>query len=233
MRTLLLLFLLAFTASAMTDGGAPKILVIGDSISAAYGIPVDKGWVARLQKRLEHEGYPHRVVNASVSGDTTSGGLARLPDALERHAPHIVVIELGGNDGLRGLALDAMAENLAAMVKAARGAGARVLLLGIRLPPNYGPAYTERFTDTFRSVAERLDVALVPRLLQDVGERSQFMQDDGIHPNAEGHARILETVWPRIEPLIGSTDTTARALCLRSLAERGCTALTRVRDALQ
>ncbi|MDZ7747501.1 MAG: arylesterase [Halofilum sp. (in: g-proteobacteria)] len=200
MRVLLLVVLIALAQPAAAAG--PTILVVGDSISAGYGIAVEEGWVARLRARLDAQGYPHAVVNASVSGDTTSGGRARLPAALERHEPAVVVIELGGNDGLRGLPLDAMRVNLAAMVTDARDAGARVLLLGVRLPPNYGPAYTERFTEVFRTVARRHDVALVPRVLAGVGERAGLMQADGIHPNAAGHARILETVWPKLQPLL-------------------------------
>lgn len=201
MRLLLLLAMLVLAPPVPADDG-PAILVLGDSISAGYGVALDDGWVARLRERLAAEGYPHAVINASVSGDTTSGGLARLPAALERHTPAVVVVELGGNDGLRGLSPDAMRTNLAAMVERARAAGARVLLLGIRLPPNYGPAYIERFTDVYRAVAEANDVALVPRVLAGVGEREALMQDDGIHPDAEGHARILDNVWPALEPLL-------------------------------
>ena len=175
---------------------------MGDSISAGYGVALDNGWVARLRERLAAEGYRHEVVNASVSGDTTSGGLARLPQALARHAPEIVLIELGGNDGLRGLSLDAMRANLGAMVDRSREAEARVLLMGIRLPPNYGPAYIERFVDVYRDVATEREVALVPRVLEGVGEREALMQADGIHPNARGHARILENIWPVLEPLL-------------------------------
>lgn len=181
---------------------APAVLVLGDSISAGHGVAVEDGWVARLRARLAAENYPHRVVNASIGGDTTSGGRARLPDALERHDPAVVVIQLGGNDGLRGQAPSAMEQNLVAMVEAAREAGARVLLLGIRLPPNYGRAYIERFIAVYEQVAETTGVALVPRVLEGVGERRERMQDDGIHPNAAGHARILDNVWPALEPLL-------------------------------
>ena len=175
---------------------------MGDSISAGYGVAVADGWVARLKQRLDGEGYAYDVVNASVSGDTTSGGRARLSAALERHRPDIVILELGGNDGLRGLSPGAMADNLAAMVETARDAGARVLLVGVRLPPNYGPAYIERFLDVYRDVAEREDVPLVPRILEGVGDRRSLMQDDGIHPNARGHERVLENVWPVLRPML-------------------------------
>lgn len=217
----------------------PTILVLGDSISGGYGVAIDEGWVERLRQRLDAQGYPHAVVNASVSGDTTSGGLARLPAALERHAPDVVIVELGGNDGLRGLSLAAMEENLAEMVRLAREAGARVLLLGVRLPPNYGQAYVQRFTDVFRQVAERLGVALVPRVLEGVGERRELMLDDGIHPNPRGHARILETVWPALEPLLQDSAAlqarpaqlvTERLQChalVRPRVPAGCAGLTR------
>ena len=176
--------------------------MVGDSISAAHGVALADGWVARLQDRLAERGYPHRVVNASVGGDTTSGGLARLPDALARHRPSVVVIELGGNDGLRGQPPKAMAANLGRMVARARAAGARVLLLGVRLPPNYGPAYTEAFAEAYRKAAREHDAALVPRVLAGVGERRALMQGDGIHPNAAGHARILDNVWPALKGLL-------------------------------
>jgi acyl-CoA thioesterase-1 len=199
---LLLAAVWLFAASA-ASAAAPVILVVGDSISAAHGVALDNGWVARLQDRLAERGYPHRVVNASVGGDTTSGGLARLPDALARHRPSVVVIELGGNDGLRGQPPNAMTANLGRMVTRARAAGARVLLLGVRLPPNYGPAYTEAFAEAYRKVAREHDAALVPRVLAGVGERRALMQGDGIHPNAAGHARILDNVWPALRALIG------------------------------
>ena len=207
MRLLALLMLCVLLLAATGGAGAtsepgPRILVLGDSISAAYGVPLEAGWVARLRDRLDAEGYSHQVINASVSGDTTSGGLERLPAALERHSPVVVVIELGGNDGLRGLSPEAMRSNLDGMVRKAREAGARVLLLGVRLPPNYGPAYTRQFTRVFRDVAQRHDIALAPRILEGVGEETELMQEDGIHPDDRGHARILATVWPRLEPLL-------------------------------
>lgn len=198
----MLLFLVLLLSCLPATAGDRTILIVGDSISAGYGVAVADGWVARLQQRLDAAGYPYDVVNASVSGDTTSGGRERLPAALERHRPDIVVIELGGNDGLRGLAPKAMADNLSAMVDMARDAGAQVLLVGVRLPPNYGPAYIERFLDVYRDVAERKDVPLVPRILQGVGKRRDLMQDDGIHPNARGHARVLENIWPALQPLL-------------------------------
>jgi len=189
-------------AAAAPAVAAPTILVVGDSLSAAHGMAVEAGWVARLRQRLDERGYPHRVVNASVGGDTTSGGRARLPEALAEHQPAIVIIELGGNDGLRGQSLQAMRANLAAMVERSRQAGARVLLLGVRLPPNYGPAYSEAFAAIYRQVADSHEAVLVPRLLEGVGERREFMQADGIHPNADGHARILDNVWPALKDFL-------------------------------
>ena len=160
--------------------------------------------MAHLRERLAEGDYPHRVVNASVSGDTTSGGLARLPQALAEHDPAVVLIQLGGNDGLRGQSLDAMRQNLSTMAARARDHGARVLLLGIRIPPNYGPAYTQAFAQTYQQVAQTQDIPLVPRLLGGVAERDELMQADRIHPNAAGHARILDNVWPKLRGLLGA-----------------------------
>lgn len=200
-----MLVLLLSPLSLTASDDRPTVLVLGDSISAGYGVAVEDGWVGRLNARLEAENYPHRVVNASITGDTTSGGRSRLPDALERHEPAIVIIELGGNDGLRGQSLEAMRQNLQAMIEHARGADARVLLLGIRLPPNYGHAYIERFIGVYEQLADTTGVALVPRVLEGVGERREFMQDDGIHPNADGHEVILDNVWPALLPLVEAT----------------------------
>jgi acyl-CoA thioesterase-1 len=154
---------------------------------------------------LAQKGHPHEVINASVSGNTTSNGRSRLPETLERHDPAIVIIQLGGNDGLRGLAPAAMRDNLAAMIEQARGADARVLLAGIRLPPNYGKAYIERFRRVYREIANSYDIAFVPKILDGVGKRDEWMQADGIHPNAAGQARILDNVWPELTPLLEST----------------------------
>ena len=202
-----MLLLLSLSGISPAAEAPRTILVVGDSISAGYGVPVEDSWVGRLRRRLQSEDPSWHVVNASVSGDTTSGALARLPAALERHDPEVVIIQIGGNDGLRGLSPEAMRDNLVTMVERARASGARVLLLGIRLPPNYGRAYIERFIDVYREVAERTGVQLVPRVLAGVGERREFMQDDGIHPNTDGHARILETVWPRLAPLLQRSES--------------------------
>ncbi len=180
----------------------PTVLVLGDSLSEGHGVAVESSWVSRLQQHLEEQGHPHKVVNAGISGDTTSGGLSRLPGALERHEPAIVIIALGGNDGLRGLSLAAMRENLARMIRLSREAGARPVLAGVRLPPNYGPAYRDRFRDVFAGLAAELDVPLVPKIMADVAEDPELMLEDGIHPNERGHARIVDNVWPVLRPLL-------------------------------
>ncbi|PTD98091.1 arylesterase [Pseudothauera lacus] len=191
-----LFVLLSGTAQAAT------ILVWGDSLSAGYGLRDGEAWPTLLQTRLASEGFPHRVVNGSVSGETSAGGLSRLPAALERHRPAIVILELGANDGLRGLAPRLLAENLGAMVDAARGAGARVLLIGMQMPPNYGPAYTRRFAATFTEVAAARQVALLPFLLDGFAERPEMFLADGIHPNAEAQPLILDNVWAQLQPLL-------------------------------
>ena len=178
------------------------ILVFGDSLSAAYGIRPEQGWVALLTQRLQAQGYGYQIVNASVSGETTSGGLQRLPRALQLHQPGIVVLELGANDALRGLPLSGTRANLAQMVRLSQEAGARVLLVGIRIPPNYGPRYTEEFASVFPELAKQYHLPLVPFLLQDVALNPARMQEDGMHPNAAGEAPILDTVWPYLKPLL-------------------------------
>lgn len=178
------------------------ILVLGDSLSAAYGIKPEQGWVALLQKRLLAQGYGYRVTNASVSGETSSGGLGRLPRALELHKPSIVIIELGGNDGLRGLPVSTTRQNLAEMIGLAREAGAKVLLVGVRMPPNYGPRYTGEFARTFTEISERHGIALVPFFLEKVALDSALMQEDGLHPTARAQPILLDTIWPRLLPLL-------------------------------
>jgi acyl-CoA thioesterase I len=196
---LLMLGLAALSATA----DAPAILVVGDSISAGYGLAhVDDGWVGMLRAKLKAEGYGYQVVNASVSGETTAGGLARLPRALELHHPQIVVIELGGNDGLRALPIDQMRANLSKMIDLSVAVGARVLLLGMRVPPNYGPEYTEKFYSTFADVAHAKKAALVPFLLADVALSPDLMQADGVHPNELGQPKVLATVWPVLRSLL-------------------------------
>ncbi|MFI4982701.1 MAG: arylesterase [Nevskiales bacterium] len=202
MKRLVVLFVLTLvTSSALADAGT--ILVFGDSISAGFGLsPPERGWVNLLQGKLHSEGYGYRVVNASVSGETTAGGLARLPRALALHHPGIVLLELGGNDGLRALPVTAMRANLAQMASLARAAGAEVLLLGMRIPPNYGPAYTEQFFSAFGQVAQDLHLRFVPFLLQDVALSPELMQADGYHPNEPGQPRLLQNVWPALAPML-------------------------------
>jgi len=197
---LMVCLLVAATASAQPTR---TILVFGDSISAGYGLPVGKGWVALLRAKLEREGYGYRVVNASVSGETTAGGLDRLPRALALHRPRILILELGGNDGLRALPVAPMRANLERMVRLARAAGATVLLLGMRIPPNYGPEYAGAFQRAFTLIARTDSLPFVPFLLQGIALRPALMQADGLHPNVRGQPRLLANVWPALQPLLG------------------------------
>ena len=193
------------------DGNAPVILLFGDSISAGYGIRVEQGWVSLMQRKIAQEAYGFRVVNASISGETTSGGLARLPRALATQPPRIVILELGGNDGLRGLPLTVTRDNLAQMIRLARQHGSRVLLLGMRLPPNYGPRYTTDFQDLYVALAQQYDVPLVPFLLEKVALNPSLMQADGLHPTEAAQPLLLDTVWPKLEPLLQAVRAQARA----------------------
>jgi acyl-CoA thioesterase-1 len=182
---------------------AATILVWGDSLSAGYGLRPDQAWPTLLQTRLAREGFPHRVVNASVSGETSAGGRSRLPAALARYRPDVLILALGANDGLRGLPPEHLADNLGAMIEAAHRAGARVLLAGMQMPPNYGPVYTRRFAETFARVAQAHKVALLPFLLEGFAERRALFQPDGLHPTADAQPLILDNVWPRLMPLLG------------------------------
>jgi acyl-CoA thioesterase-1 len=180
-------------------GQPTKVLVVGDSLSAEYGIARGSGWVALMQQRLQKALVGATVVNASISGDTSSGGRTRLPALLAEHKPTHVIVELGSNDALRGLPLAMTRDNLAAMLRAARAAGARVLLLGMRMPPNYGRNYTQEFETMFASLAKAEGAALVPFMLAGVAdspEAASLFQDDRIHPNAKAHAIIVDNVWP-------------------------------------
>ncbi|MFO1339098.1 MAG: arylesterase [Burkholderiaceae bacterium] len=184
---------------------AAKLVVVGDSLSAEYGLARGSGWVALLGERVAREKLPVEVVNASISGDTTAGGRSRLPALLKTHAPKVVVIELGGNDALRGLPLAETRANLTAMVRAARGAGAQVLLAGMQVPPNYGRQYTADFERAFADVAQAEHVALVPFLLKGIADRpdaEDWFQADRIHPLAKAHPLILDSVWPVLLPLL-------------------------------
>jgi acyl-CoA thioesterase I len=184
-------------------GETPVILVFGDSLSAGYGLAhVELGWVELLKTRLKDAGYGYQVVNASVSGETTAGGLARLPRALELHHPAVVIIELGGNDGLRALPIPQLRANLGQMVDLAAAAGAKILVLGMRMPPNYGPEYTQQFSDSFSELARTKKVPWVPFLLNDIALSQNLLQEDTIHPNAEGQPKLLENVWPALKPIL-------------------------------
>jgi acyl-CoA thioesterase-1 len=180
----------------------PTILVFGDSISAAYGIRVEEGWVSLLQKKLTTQGYGYRVVNASVSGETTGGGLARLPRALERHRPAILILELGGNDALRGLSLNEVRTNLDGMIRKSQAAGARVVLAGMRMPPNYGPRYSQEFQAMYSELSREHRLPLIPFVMEGVALDASLMQADGIHPNAKAQPLLLSKIWPRLEPLL-------------------------------
>ena len=178
-----------------TPAGAAKILVFGDSLSAAYGMPLEQGWVALLQSRLNEQGLDYQVINRSISGETTAGGRTRLPRILEQEKPAWVLLALGANDGLRGIKPSELRANLQAMIDAIQKQGAKVLLIGMHLPPNYGRAYSTRFNEVYTELAGRTGVALVPFLLEGVGRDARQMQDDGLHPRAEAQPRVLENVW--------------------------------------
>ncbi|MDH1443491.1 arylesterase [Pseudomonas sp. GD03721] len=181
---------------------AGTLLVVGDSISAAFGLDSRQGWVALLEKRLVQEGFEHQVVNASISGDTSAGGAARLPALLVEHKPELVIIELGGNDGLRGQPPAQLQQNLASMVRQSQEAGAKVLILGMKLPPNYGQRYTTAFAEVFPKVASETGSALVPFLLEGAAGVPSMMQPDGIHPTAAAQPVMLDNVWPTLKPLL-------------------------------
>ena len=181
---------------------APVILVFGDSLSAGYGLETSQAWPSLLQQRLNHNKQNWRVVNASISGETSAGGLARLPAALVQQKPAIVILELGANDGLRGLSLTAMQRNLDAMILRIQHTGARVLLVGIHLPPNYGMAYTEKFQNTFASLARQQHIALLPSLLSGIEAKRELFQTDGFHPIASAQNQVLDNVWKSLQPLL-------------------------------
>jgi acyl-CoA thioesterase-1 len=194
--------LLAFTPLAQAQDKTPVLLVVGDSVSAGYGLSNGQGWVELLTKKLATEGYKYRIVNASISGDTTAGGRARLPALLAQHKPAIVILELGGNDALRGGKLATTRDNLDAMVSASQSAGAKVLVVGMEIPPNYGPAYAREFRDVFTGVASTRKVPLVPSFFAGFGEDLGYFQADRIHPTAQAQARLLDNVWPQLAPLL-------------------------------
>ncbi len=199
------MWLSALPARGRAQAAKKTLLVVGDSLSAEYGLPRGTGWVALLEARVAKQAPQWQVVNASISGDTTSGGRSRLQALLDRHKPALVVVELGGNDALRGLPLSMSRDNLVAMARAARAAGAKVVLVGMAVPPNYGRQYGDDFFALFGQVAKAEGAALVPFLLHgvaDVPQSEQWFQPDRIHPKAEAHPRMLDNVWPVLAPLL-------------------------------
>lgn len=204
MSRLFILILVTAACQATADDNR-KLLVVGDSLSAGFGIGVEQGWVTLLQQRLDKEGYGYEVVNASISGDTTTGGLNRLPRALDKHRPDVVIIELGGNDALRGTSVSLIYRNLARMIEASCDTGAQVVLAGIQIPPNYGPAYTSAFARMYPQLAEEYDVALIDFFMDKVALDPALMQPDGIHPNADGQPLLLDNVWAVLKPELEAT----------------------------
>lgn len=200
---MLFYILLAFNLTVFAADKTPaSILVLGDSLSGAWGINTEEGWVAHLQQKIANEGLDYKVINASVSGDTTRTGLSRIEAALQEHQPAIVIVALGGNDGLRGLAFSEIESSLASIIERCQKDGARVLLTGVRLPPNYGPVYNEKFAALYRRLSERYQAPLVPRMLGRVAENSELMQEDGIHPTAAAQQQIMKNVWAGLEPML-------------------------------
>ena len=200
--THLLLVSFLWLAASSRAAEVPVILVYGDSLSAGYGLPQGKSWVDLLQQRIEQQKLGYRVVNASISGETTLGGLNRLPQALAEHRPRIVIIELGPNDGLRGQPLNTMRANLVQMIRASQAAKAKVLLVGMRIPPNYGPDYTEKFHAAFLAAAKTTRVPLVPFLLEGLADKREMFQADGIHPGVAAQALLLDNVWKPLQPML-------------------------------
>ena len=205
----LLLFLVCCGTTLAEENSVaarPSIIIVGDSLSAAYGMQLDESWPSLLQRRLEEDGYAHRVFNSSITGDTTQGGRSRRPRLLEKHQPELVLIELGGNDGLRGLPLEVTRGNLAFMIEAAQQSGARVVLTEIMIPPNYGASYTERFTANYQELAQEYKAILVPFILDDIALAEGMMQADGIHPTAAAQPVILNKYWASLKPLLVQSD---------------------------
>ena len=184
----------------------PTVLIFGDSLSAGYGIDVDQSWAALLQSRLREQGYEHRVVNASISGETTEGGAERIGPALDNFSPELIILELGGNDGLRGFPPERMRQNLETIITTSKASGAEVVLLGIRIPSNYGPRYTQAFENVFRETAETLDVPWIEFFMDGIALNEELMQADGIHPNAKAQPILLDNAWPIITEALGPAD---------------------------
>lgn len=197
------LCLISFVAWSLPAFAAnPKILIYGDSLSAAYGIPQQQGWASLLKEKLSQENLRFDIINASISGETTSGGLTRLARTLEQTKPQTIIIELGANDGLRGLPVKNMHDNLDAMIQLSKKSGAKVLLVGMRIPPNYGPKYTEEFSQTYTKLAKRHKISVVPFMLDNVAAKPDLIQQDGLHPNALGQPIILNNIWSELQGLL-------------------------------
>ncbi|MCH8335203.1 MAG: arylesterase [Proteobacteria bacterium] len=194
----LLTFLMLFAAAAGQAANAPTVLVFGDSLSAGYGIDVDQSWPALLQSRLESQGYEHRVINASISGETTEGGVTRIDSTIKNFHPDLVILELGGNDGLRGFPTERMKANLQTIIETTRASGAAVIMLGIRIPTNYGPRYTGAFENVYRELADQSGVLWIEFFMEGIALDKELMQDDGIHPNARAQSILLNNAWPII-----------------------------------
>jgi acyl-CoA thioesterase-1 len=205
-RNLATLVVLAVACVTAAHGAGQTIVVVGDSLSSGYGIAAEQSWVAMLEDRLQAEGYGYRVVNASIAGDTSAGGLARLPRLLAAHEAHLVVIELGGNDGLRGQPVAMVRDNLAKMIELSKESGAEVVLAGIQIPPNYGQTYTQALAAIYPELAVRFEVPLIEFILEDVALNRELMQPDGIHPNAAGQKVVFANVWRVLSPLLAPRD---------------------------
>jgi len=199
-----LLFVIFFINSPLSLAGdtSHTILVVGDSISAAYGINQTAGWVHLLDSKVTQRKKPYQVINASISGDTTINGLKRLPALLKEYRPAITIIELGGNDGLRGLSLKSMKKNLKAMISLSQQADSKVVLAGMRIPPNYGKRYTQAFYQIYQDLNDDYEIALIPFILQGIGDKKELMQKDGLHPTAQAQEIILRTVWKKLKPML-------------------------------
>jgi len=200
----LIAFVVLLLASAANSADAPTVLVFGDSLSAGYGIDVDQSWTALLQARLEQQGYEHRVINASISGETTEGGAARIGQALESFDPALIILELGGNDGLRGFPSSRMRDNLNKIIATSKASGAAVVLLGIKIPANYGQRYIEEFENVFRQAAVRNEIPWIEFFMEGIALNEALMQDDGIHPNAAAQPLLLDNAWPIIVQALGN-----------------------------
>jgi len=205
LRSIVFIALIFVVAPASGNGtnSDKHLLIMGDSLSAAYGVQTEEAWVTLLRQRLDNRGFTGwEVINASISGETTDGGLRRLPELLNRHQPDIVMIELGGNDGLRGFPPQVIRQNMASMVEQSQQAGAEVLVVGMQIPPNYGQRYTEAFANIFPELAEQYDTRLVPFFLANIYDKKGQMQDDDIHPTAEAQGQLLDNVWPVLESML-------------------------------